>query len=883
MSWARVVTARLRGLFAHERLERELDDEVRFHLRMQIEDNVKAGMNPQEARYSALRSFGGIEPMKESYRERRALALIETTGQDIRYAVRTLRKSPGFTITSVVTLALAIGANTAMFSVVNAVLLRPLPYRSPQQLAMLWTEIPNQRVREGRSAYLNIEQWRSQSKTFADMAFFDPLSATLTSAAEAEHISVCRTSPNLFPLLGVPPLLGRTFSVREAAERQRLALISYRFWQTHFGGSHEAIGASIEIDGQSSRIIGILPASFAVGDINADVWEPHTMFPDWEVRRGIHGADSWFVIGRLRPNVTFEQAQAEMSAIAHRFDTQLPASERNRGVSVVPLSLQLTGPKSRLALWMLAGAIFCVLLIAATNVASLSLARSARREKEIAVRAALGASHLRIVRQLLAESLTLAVTSGLLGLLVAFAGIRLILAVKPGNLARLNEAAIDPRVLGCAMVLCLFTGILVGLAPAITAARRNARHSAQEGGRSISGGVATRGIRRALVVTEFALAIMLLVGAGLLIRSLHSVENVDPGFRSERVLSMQLSSPEFQTAGKLAEFSNRVLEQVESLPGIESAGIISDLFVGGNPEQVLTTEGDARIISERLRFRRDEVSGGLFKTIGTPLLKGRLFSVADGPDSPRVAIVNEAMARRLWPARDAVGRRFKLGAADSEKLWFTVIGVVGDMRRQGLESEPIPQMFEPQAQNPSRLVTLLVRTSTKDPLKMAAPVQAAVHRVEKHVPVYRVATLEDQLDASLTQRRFQTSLLIGFSVIALLMAAIGIYGLIQYSIVTRTHEIGIRMAVGAQAGEIFRMIIREGLKLSLMGLVLGLVGALWLGRAGSSLLFGVAATDPVTFITVSVLLTAVAIAASYFPARRAMKVEPIVALRQEVT
>jgi len=827
------------------------------------------------------------------YAERRAFPLVQTMAQDLRYALRTLRKSPGFTATSVAVLALAIGANTAMFSVLHAVLLRPLPYRSPEQLAMLWSEIPSQRVREGRSAYLNVEQWRSQCQSFADMAIFDPVSVALTSAAEAEQISVARISPNFFPLLGVQPLHGRSFSAQEAVERQRLALISHRFWQTRFAGSLGAIGASIELDGLPSRIIGILPADFQFARLNADVWEPHTMFPDWEARRRVHGADSWFVVGRLQPNVTFEQAQAEMSAIARRLDEQLPASGRNRGISVVPLSLQLTGPRARLSLWMLTGAVFCVLLIAATNVASLSLARSASREKEIAIRAALGASQARIVRQLLSESLTLAVISGLLGLLVAQAGIRLILALKPADLARLNEVGLDPQVLAWALALCLLTGILVGLAPAVTIARRNLRPSVQEGGRGISGGVAARGIRRALVVTEFALAIILLVGAGLLIRSLWSVENVDPGFRPERVLSLQLSTTAFRvTAPQRATFYNRVLEQIESLPGVESAGIIGDLFIGGNPEQILTTEGDARTISERLRFRRDEVSGGFFKALGTPLLRGRFFSVEDGPaaaanaayagpDSPRVAIINDAMARRLWPGRDPVGKRFQLGPGDSARPWFTVVGVVGDMRRQGLENEPLPQMFEPLVQNPSRLATLLVRTSMDDPLKMAPTLQAAVRRVEKHAPLYGVTTLENRLGAFLTERRFQTSLLIGFSVAALLMAAIGIYGLIQYSIATRTHEIGIRMAVGAQPGEIFRMILREGLKLSLTGLVLGLVGALWLGRAGSSLLFGVTATDPLTFLTVSLLLAAVSLAACYFPARRAMQVEPIVALRQE--
>jgi predicted permease len=885
MSWASVAAARLRGLFQHKRLEHELDTEVRFHLEMLIEDNLKAGMNPADARYAALRSFGGIEPMKEEYRERRAFALVETIAQDIRYALRTLRKSPGFTTTAIATLALAIGANTAVFSVLNAVLLRPLPYRSPEQLAMLWTEIPSQSVREGRSAYGNIEQWRTQSESFADMAVFDPVSVTLTGGVDAEQISVARISPNLVSLLGVQPLHGRSFSAEEAGQRRHLALISHRFWQTRFGGSFDALGATIELDGVPSQIIGILPAGLQFALLDADIWEPHTMFPDWEVRRGLRGAGSWFVFGRLRPNVTFDGAQAEMTAIARRIDEQAPAADRNRGISVVPLSLQVTGPRSRLALWMLMGAVFCVLLIAATNVASLSLARGASREREIAIRAALGASRARIVRQLLAESLTLAGISGLLGLLIALAGIRLILAFKPVDLARLNEIGLDPRVLGWALVLCLLTGILMGLTPAITMARRSLRPSGQEGGRGIAGGGATRGVRRALVVTEFALAIILLVGAGLLVRSLRSVERVDPGFRPERVLSMQLSTTAFKAPSannaQRVNFYNRVLEQIESLPGVESAAIIGDLFIGAAPEQILTTEGDARTISERLRFRRDEVSGGFFKALGTPLLRGRFFSAEDGPDSPRVAIINDVMARRLWSGRDPIGQRFRLGPGDSDRPWFTVVGVVGDMRRQGLENAPVLQMFEPLAQNPSRLATLLVRTSVGDPLKMAPALQAAIRRVEKHAPLYGITTLENRLGDYLMQRRFQTSLLTGFSAVALLIAAIGIYGLIQYSIATRTHEIGIRMAVGAQPGEIFRMIIGEGLKLSLAGLVVGLLGALWLGQAGSSLLFGVTATDPVTFITVSVLLTTVAAAACYFPARRAMKVEPMLALRQE--
>lgn len=880
MSWASVAAARLRGLFQHSRLERELDAELRFHLEAQIDDNLKAGMNPAEARYEALRSFGAIDSMKETYRDRRAFAPIETTVQDFRYALRTLRKSPSFAAASIAVLALAIGANTAMFSVLNAVLLRPLPYRSPQQLAMLWTERPGQNARKGRSAYWNIEQWRQQSKSFSDMAVLDGVSLTLTGSGEDEQISVARISPNFFPLLGVEPVKGRSFSAGEANQRQRLALISHRFWLSHFGGSNEALGASIQLDGRPTRIIGILPANFQFMPPVADVWEPDTLFADWEARRQVRGTDSWFVIGRLSPNVTFDQAQAEMSAIARRLDDQLPLPDRNLGISVVPLSVQVTGPRARLALWMLSGAVFLVLLIAATNVASLSLARSASREREVAIRAALGASHTRIVRQLLAESLTLALIAGALGLLIAEAALRAVLAFRPGNLARLNEVGLDPLVLGSAFALCLLTGILVGLAPAITVARRSLRLSTQEGGRSLSGGAAATGVRRALVVTEFALAIVLLAGAGLLIRSLWSIENIDPGFRPAGVLSIQLSSPAFQTTPEMAGLYQRVLAQVESVPGVEGAGIIGDFFIGGAPEQILTTEGGTRDISEPVRARTDEISGGFFRAVGTPLIKGRFFSAADGPASPPVVIVNQSLARRLWPGRDAIGQRVSLGR-DAGRVWFTVVGVVGDMRRQGLESAPIPQIFEPLAQAASRHVTLLVRTSMTDPLKMTGTLRASVHQVERHLLVYREANLEDSLGTFLTERRFQTSLLIAFAGVALLMAAIGIYGLIQYSVATRTHEIGIRMAVGAQTGEVFRMVVREGLRLSLTGLAVGLVGALWLGRAGSSLLFGISAADPLTFLTVSVLLTSVAVAACYFPARRAMKVDPMVALRQE--
>jgi predicted permease len=803
--------------------------------------------------------------------------------RDVRHAFRTLRRSLTFTTTAAATLALAIGTNTAMFSVLNAVLLRPLPYRSPEQLAMLWTENPAENLREGRSALWDVEQWRTQSQSFADMASFDGVSRTLAGADGAEQIAGASISPNLLALLGVRPVQGRSFSTEEAEQQQRLVLISHRFWHARFAGSHEALGASLVLDGRPSQIIGILPADFQFARLDVDVWEAHSP------RQNVRGGEAWFVIGRLRPTVTVEQAQAEMSAIARRVNDQLPATERHQGVSVVPLSLYLVGPQSRLALWLLGGAVSCLFLIAAANVTSLSLARSTARAREIAVRAALGASTGRIVRQLLTEGALLAVVSGLLGTLLAIVAIRLVRAFGPDNLPRLNEVRLDLRVLGWALGISLVAGIIVGLAPA--AVHRNLRPSGEEGGRNVSGGVSTRRIRRALVVAEFALAIVLLVGAGLMLRSWWNVKNIDPGFKPERILMIELSTPTILQAATAREALNtsaqridlyhRVLEQIQAVPGVESAGIIGDLFIGNPREQVLSIEGDNGTVAQRLLFTSDEVSADFFRTVGTPLRSGRFFSIGEGPEAPRVAIINEAMARRAWSGRDPLNRRFKLSPSDADAPWYTVVGVVDNMRLQGQEREPVPQIFVSLAQSPPQNADLLIRTSSDTPQVMAAALRAAVRRVEKQAPIYRVTPLDERLGSYLAQRRFQTSLLAGFSVVALLMAAVGIYGLIQYSVATRTQEIGVRMAIGAGAGDIFRMIIGEGLALSLTGLAIGLAGAWWLGRAGSSLLLGVTASDPLTFATVSLLLTAVAAAACYVPARRAMVVDPIMAIRDQ--
>ena len=537
MTRLRILLFRLSALVRSRQMDRELEDEITSHLAEATEEYLQQGLSLEEARRAARRSFGGITQTKEVYRQVRSFACLEDLARDFRHALRTLRKSPAFTTAAAATLALAIGANTTMFSVLNAVLLRPLPYWSPDQLAMLWTEDPTQNLHEGRSALWDIERWLTQSQSFADMASFDAVTTTLTGAEGTEQIVGASISPNLLSLLGVQPVRGRSFSSQETEEQERLVLISHRFWQGRFGGSNDAIGATLVLNGLPSRVIGVLPADFRIATLDADVWEPHT------TRRSVRGPQTWFVVGRLRPTVTFDQAQAEMSSIARRLNDQLPTAEANRGITVVPLSLYMVGPRSRLALWMLVGAVFCVFVIAAANVTSLSLARSTARAREMAVRAALGASAGRIVRQLLTESVVLGAVSGLIGTLLAQVGIDLVRAFGPGNLPRLNEVSLDLRVLGVALAMSLLAGILVGLAPAISAMRRDLRPSGEEGGRNVSGGTSSRRIRRALVVAEFALAIVLLVGAGLLVRSWWHVNNIDPAFRPERVLVMQITAP----------------------------------------------------------------------------------------------------------------------------------------------------------------------------------------------------------------------------------------------------------------------------------------------------------------------------------------------------
>jgi putative ABC transport system permease protein len=786
---------------------------------------------------------------------------------ELRQAVRSLVRARGFTASALVTLALALGAAAAMFGVLDAVILRPLPFRAPDQVVMLWMGAPD---RIARPAFQTADDWR-QNRSLSGIAVFDPVSATVEGSDGAQRLMSARVSPNFFSVVGLDPAVGRGFSAEDAEQRQPVALISHRLWRTRYGANPGIVGTSIVIDGRPSQVIGVVPQAFEAVAFDFDIWEPHTRFADWDERRAARGQGSWFVVGRLRPDVSVEQAQAEMTGLAIALDEPLPAPERSGGITLMPLGTYIVGPRPRLVLWMMSGAIVLVLLIAVANLVSLSLARGVQRAPEVAVRVSLGAAPARIARQLLTEGVVLGAVACPLGLLAGLWALRAIRVLAPDGVPRLQEAGFDLRLLAWCVLAALLTGLVVGVAPARRLLRPNLRTRA-----------VTSGFRRVLVAGQFALAVVLVVAAGLLVRSWVALRSVDLGFEPAGVASINILTTGFTTSdAQRVSFYNEVLERVEALPGVESAAVIGDLFTSGGADVTVTAEGADGVYARRLPVRVDEASERVFATLRTPLIRGRLFAPTDGPDAPPVAIVTETMARGVWPGRDPVGMRFKFGPQDSENPWITVVGIVGDIRRHGVERDPEAGVFAPLAQRPSANETLLVRTSSANPASMLPAVRAAIHGVDRRAAVSLDTTLDQRLADDLAQRRLQTALLIGFSIVALVIAAVGIYGLFHHSVVQRTREIGVRMALGARAGDILRLVMQEGLRLSMVGLALGLAAALWAGRLGASLLFGVTATDPATLLAVSALLTVVAAAACYFPARRAAAVDPLIAIRYE--
>jgi predicted permease len=800
--------------------------------------------------------------------------------QDLRFGVRMLIKHPGVTAITVFTLALGIGANVTIFSVVNAVLLRPLPYPDSDRLVFLWSEVPTQNIRERASAYGNFSEWRDQSALFEDLAASDPTVVTLTGGDEPEQVMSIRASANYFPLLGVAPMLGRTFTGDEEQQKVRVVVLSHGLWQRRFGAAPDVLGQTLEIDGVSSQVIGVMPESF-LPDSENRIWEPHTLFPDWEAQKVQRGTGSWQVVGRLKPQVSLAQAQTELNTIAQRLEQAYPDANKGLGVNLVPIQLQYTSSNVRLALWMLFGAVVLVLLIACTNVANLMLARGIAREREMAIRQALGAGRLRLIRQLLTESALLSLLGGAAGLFIASWGIRAILSFSPPNLRNLNSVAIDTRVLAFTSVVALLTSLLFGLAPALKISQTRPGPALKEG-RSAGGGTGGRRLRALLLITEFSLAVLLLSGAGLLLRSFSKLQAVDPGFDPARVLLTQLTPARNGTADQWRVFYQQVSERIAALPGVEAAGLTSEIFISGNPDGLITIEGASSDSSAtaRIPFRRDVISEGLLETLRVPLREGRFFNAQDNQAAVPVTIINETTARRFWPSEDALGKRFKLGPAQSTNPWLTVVGIVGDMRRQSLERQPIAQIFVPYLQGSERRLILLIR-ATEEPTRLAPLVRNEIHALDKTVLVNGISTLESQLDQRMAERRFQTWLLALFSALALLLAAVGIYGLIHQSVALRTREIGTRLALGATPRDVLRLVVGQGMRLAVCGVGVGLLSAFALTRILTSLLFGVTATDPLTFIASPSLLLLTAFLACYLPARRAAQIDPIIALRYE--
>jgi predicted permease len=880
MEWLNILIARLRALFRRKSVLQDIEEELRVHVEMETETNIERGMPPDEAQAAALKTFGNLSRNTERGYDIRGGGWLETLWQDLRFGARMLFKQPGFTAIAVLTLGLGIGANITIFSVVNAVLLRPLPYPDSDRLIFLWSAAPKQNISERASAYANFSEWRNQNKSFEDLAAFDPTVVTLTGGAEPETVMSVRASANLFPLLGVAPMLGRTFTADEEQQKLRVVVLSHGLWQRWFGASPNVLGQTLEIDGVSSQVIGVMPEHFR-GDKETPLWEPHTLFPDWEAQKAQHGTGSWQVVGRLKPQVSLAQAQTEMNTIAQRLEQAYPEANKGLGINLVPFYLQFTGSNVRLALWILFGTVVFVLLIACTNVANLMLARGIAREREMAIRMALGAGRLRLIRQLLTESLLLALLGGAVGLLIASWGIRALLSFSPPNLPHLESVAIDAKVLAFTSVVALLTSLLFGLAPALKISQSQPGAALKEG-RSASGGISGRHLRGLLLITEFSLTVLLLAGAGLLLRSFSKLQAVDPGFDPAQVLQMQLTPARNSTADQWRVFYQQVSERIAALPGVEAVGLTKEIFISGNPDGQITIEGASSDSSAtaRIPFRLDVISESLFQTLHVPLRKGRFFNAQDKQGAVSVTIINETMARRFWPGEEALGKRFKLGPAQSDNPWLTVVGVVGDMRRQSLERQPIAQIFRTHMQRAERRMILLIRT-TGEPTQLAPVVRNEIRAIDKTVLVNGISTLESMLARNVAQRRFQTWLLALFSALALLLAAVGIYGLMQQSVALRTHEIGTRLALGARSADVLRLVIGQGMRLALCGVGIGLLAAFALTRVLAGLLFDVTATDPTTFIAAPLVLLAVALLACFVPAWRATKVDPMVALRHE--
>ena len=886
---------RLFGLFHRKQREQEFAEELASHLAFHMEDNLRAGMSPEEARRQALIKLGGVALTQERYREQRGLPMLETLIQDLRFGLRMLHKNPGFSLVAILTLALGIGANTAIFSVVNAVLLKPLPYPEPGQLAQLRI------VRSGKpdtvigsAAFVQV---KAQSQSLARIAAYSGGDMTLTGAGAAEGVVAGAVTADFFPLLGVLPALGRNFTQEEDTPNgPKAAILGHGLWQSRFGGDLNVLGRTVTLNEQSYTVVGILPARFQYPE-PFQLWIPLALS---ETSAALAGYGEGMVllkaIARLKPSVTLEQAQTEMQTIAQRIQPGGPTvtpggNPRSRGgrgdsvLTLVGLHEQVVGDVKGMLLVLL-GAVAFVLLIACANVANLLLARAATRQREMAVRAALGAGRLRVARQLLTESVLLSLAGGGLGLLVAFWGVRALGQWGGSSLPAMHGIGIDAWVLAFTLGVSVLTGLAFGLAPAFQAARADVNAALKQESRGEMGGH-RKWLRHFLVVSEVALALVLLIGAGLLIKSFSRLRDVNPGFRTDGVLTFQVTLAEGKASPQKVNFIKQIVERLKALPGVQAVAAtdslpltqfnrISPAEIEGRPPIDLrkAKPGEVRPVS------RPTVTLDYFNAMGIPLRNGRAFTLQDARSPAESVIVTEAFEKHHFPGQSAVGKRIRLLARGAEPRWQTVVGVVSDVRQSGLAGDVLPEVYSPELEDVGGDLSFVIR-ATGEPTSLISAVRATVAEVEPNQALHNVMTMEQRLANTTTSRRLNTVLLGSFAGVALLLAVVGIYGVMSYAVTQRRREIGVRMALGAQRGDVSRLVIGEGMKLVLIGALLGLGGALALTRLLKTLLFGVSATDPLTFIVIAALLIIVALLACWIPARRATKVDPLIALRHE--
>ncbi|MEK6301903.1 MAG: ABC transporter permease [Acidobacteriota bacterium] len=808
---------------------------------------------------------------------------METLFQDLRYGARMLLKQPGFTLIAVIALALGIGANTAIFSVVNAVLLTPLPFAEPDRLTIVYETNLQRGSTRSPASYPNFADWRDQNHAFERMSSYHLADFILTGEGDPALIQGAVVNADLFPLLGVAPILGRSFLPEEdkPGDTGRVVMLSHRLWQTRFNADPNMPGRSLVLDGKHYTVAGVMPAGFQfpIGSDPVELWSTAAIDFEMFAQRGAHYMQ---VIARLKPDVTLAQAQAEMDGIAGNLEQQYPDENSHRGVNLVPALESMVGDV-RPALLILLGAVGCVLLIGCANVANLLLARATTRHKEMAIRVALGASRWRVVRQLLTESVLLSMTGGALGLLMAMWGTDVLVSLSKNDLPRAGQIGLDGRVLGFTFLVSILTGVIFGLVPALHSSKTELTESLKEGGRGSTEGARRNRLRAVLVVGEVAIAIVLLAGAGLLIQSLRRLQQVDPGFNPRNILTFSIGLPSVKyKPEQQIDFYRELMVRIGSLPGVRSASAGYPLPMGGDRMRV-TFETEGRPIAKGDLPATEIRTIGLdyFKTLGIPVTNGRDFTERDDKRAPAVVIVNEAFARQFFPGEDPIGKLIKPGitADDEHPTMREIVGVVGNVKHLRLSAEADPEAYEPHAQLTFDMA-VLVKTDA-DPHSIAGAVQGELMAMDKDLPAYNFRTLDEYLSASVAQPRFITLLLAVFAGLALLLTAVGLYGVMSYSVNQRTHEIGIRMALGAGRGDVLKLVVGQGMVLTAIGVVVGLGGAFFLTKLLESLLFGVTATDPATFAAIALLLAGVALAACFVPARRAAKVDPMVALRYE--